>query len=135
MGKVFPADELGLREIRSTVDTRNESELPNLYAAADGTARAELFSTRVSVSDGELPALLDEAGSAVIIHENSDDHVTQPIGGAGGRIGCGNPCEEVNRCSGKAEDADVVIESGVQCTRKGIGPPSTIVRPSSGASL
>ena len=36
-----------------------------------------------------MPALLDEDGSAVIIHEQPDDHLTQPIGGAGGRIACG----------------------------------------------
>ena len=36
-----------------------------------------------------MPALLDEDGSAVIIHDMPDDHLTQPIGGAGGRIGCG----------------------------------------------
>ena len=67
----------------------DNGDLPNLYAATDGTARAEFFTTRVSVSGGEMPALLDEDGSAVIIHENPDDHLTQPIGGAGGRIGCG----------------------------------------------
>ena len=67
----------------------DNGDLPNLYAAADGTARAEFFATRVSVSGEEMPALLDEDGSAVIIHESPDDHVTQPIGGAGGRIGCG----------------------------------------------
>ena len=39
--------------------------------------------------NGDLPTLLDEDGSAVIIHENPDDHMAQPIGGAGGRIGCG----------------------------------------------
>jgi Cu-Zn family superoxide dismutase len=33
--------------------------------------------------------LLDEDGSAFIIHENADDHMTQPIGGAAGRIACG----------------------------------------------
>ena len=70
-------------------DGPDNGDLPNLYAAADGTARAEFFATRVSVSGGEIPALLDEDGSAVIIHESPDDHMTQPIGGAGGRIGCG----------------------------------------------
>ena len=71
-------------------DGPDNGDLPNLYAAADGTARAEFFTTRVSVSGGEMPALLDEDGSAVIIHDMPDDHMTQPIGGAGGRIGCGN---------------------------------------------
>ena len=67
----------------------DNGDLPNLFAAADGSARAEFFTTRVSVSGGDMPALLDEDGSAVIIHENPDDHMAQPIGGAGGRIGCG----------------------------------------------
>ncbi len=67
----------------------DNGDLPNLYAAADGTAQAEFFTTRVSVAGGGAPSLLDEDGSAVIIHENPDDHMTQPIGGAGGRIGCG----------------------------------------------
>ena len=67
----------------------DNGDLPNLFVAADGTARAEFFTTLVSVAGGDMPALLDEDGSAVIIHENPDDHMTQPIGGAGGRIGCG----------------------------------------------
>ena len=67
----------------------DNGDLPNLYAAADGSARAEFFTTRVSVAGGDMPALLDGDGSAVIIHENPDDHMTQPIGGSGGRIGCG----------------------------------------------
>ena len=67
----------------------DNGDLPNLFAAADGSARAEFFTTRVSVSGGDMPGLLDEDGSAVIIHENPDDHMAQPIGGAGGRIGCG----------------------------------------------
>ena len=70
-------------------DGPDNGDLPNLYVAADGTARAEFFTSRVSVAGGEMPALLDGDGSAVIIHENPDDHMTQPIGGAGGRIGCG----------------------------------------------
>ena len=64
-------------------------DLPNLYAAADGSVRAEFFTTRVSISGGAAPALLDENGSAVIIHEHPDDHMIQPNGGAGGRIRCG----------------------------------------------
>ena len=65
-------------------------DLPNLHVAADGTATAEFYTERVSVGTGaNKPALLDADGSALIIHANPDDHMTQPIGGAGGRIGCG----------------------------------------------
>ena len=67
----------------------DNGDLPNLFVAADGTAKAEFFTTLVSVTGGDMPALLDADGSSVIIHEHPDDHMTQPIGGAGGRIGCG----------------------------------------------
>ena len=67
----------------------DNGDLPNLFAAADGTARAQFFTARVSVAGGDMPALLDGDGSAVIVHEHPDDHMTQPIGGAGGRIACG----------------------------------------------
>ena len=71
-------------------DGPDNGDLPNLYVAADGTAMAEFFTTRVSLTgDTDLPVLLDEDGSAVIIHDQPDDHFTQPIGGAGGRIACG----------------------------------------------
>ena len=57
----------------------DHGDLPNLYATADGSARAEFFTVLVSVAGGEMPALLDEDGSAVIIHEKPDDHLNQPI--------------------------------------------------------
>ena len=63
----------------------NESgDLPNLHAAADGTAAAEVFSKLTS-----LAKLKDADGSAVLIHANADDHMAQPIGGAGARVACG----------------------------------------------
>ena len=73
-------------------DGPDNGDLPNLYVAADGTVQAEFFTTRVSIRDRARrhpPALLDENGSAIVIHAMEDDHMSQPIGGAGGRIGCG----------------------------------------------
>ncbi len=67
----------------------DNGDLPNLFVAADGSAMAQFFTTRVSLAGGDAPALLDSDGSAVIVHEKPDDHITQPIGGAGGRIACG----------------------------------------------
>lgn len=71
-------------------DGPDAGDLPNLFVAADGSARAEFYTTRVTLAPGgQQPALLDADGAAVIIHANADDHRTQPIGGAGGRIACG----------------------------------------------
>ena len=67
----------------------DNGDLPLLFAADDGTARAQFYTERVTVTGGGQPALLDGGGSTVIIHEHADDHVSQPIGGAGGRVGCG----------------------------------------------
>ena len=59
-------------------------DLPNIYIAADGTGSTEVFSSLTT-----LAALKDADGSAVLIHAGADDHQTQPIGGAGARVACG----------------------------------------------
>ena len=79
----------GLLNPDRTADAQDLGDLPNLYAAADGTARAEFFTALVTVAGGSMPALIDDDGSTVVIHESPDDHVSQPIGGAGGRVACG----------------------------------------------
>ena len=58
-------------------------ELPNIHAADDGSALAEMFTTRTDLA--ELEAI---GGFALVIHAKPDDHITQPIGGAGPRVAC-----------------------------------------------
>jgi len=64
-------------------------DLPNIYAGPDGKAAAEVFAPNVAlgVAVGRLN-LRDADGSALVIHMSPDDHVSQPIGGAGARIAC-----------------------------------------------
>lgn len=71
-------------------DGPDNADLPNIYVHANGSARAQVFTDRVSLN-GErgAPALLDADGSAMVFHANPDDHFSQPIGGAGPRIVCG----------------------------------------------
>lgn len=65
-------------------------DLPNLQAASDGKAYAELLAPFASLNGaGGRSAILDADGAALVIHEKADDHTTQPIGGAAGRIACG----------------------------------------------
>ncbi len=65
----------------------HEGNLPNLIVHADGSADVELYSHMVRLDDGFL-TLRDADGSSLIIHADRDDHVSQPIGGSGERIGC-----------------------------------------------
>jgi Cu-Zn family superoxide dismutase len=63
-------------------------DLPNLFAGADGAAMAEVFSPFVSLTVADRSPLLDADGSALVIHAAPDDHLSQPIGGAGARVAC-----------------------------------------------
>ena len=70
-------------------DGPDAGDLPNVWADARGEAHAEVFSTAVSAGPDKARAnLLDTDGSALIVHANPDDGVSQPIGGAGARIAC-----------------------------------------------
>ncbi|QSP93905.1 superoxide dismutase family protein [Marinobacter salinisoli] len=63
-------------------------DLPNIFVGEDGVGEMEAFTSMVSLDDSKH-GLLDEDGSTFIIHQNADDHITQPIGGAGPRVACG----------------------------------------------
>ena len=71
-------------------DGPDDGDLPNIWAGSDGRVHAELFTTRGRLSsEGPGQYLLDADGSALVVHANTDDHTTQPIGGAGDRVACG----------------------------------------------
>ena len=58
-------------------------DLPNIHVGADGAASAEVSSNLIT-----LTSLRDADGSAVIVHANPDDQMSQPIGGSGARVAC-----------------------------------------------
>lgn len=71
-------------------DGPDAGDLPNLFVHADSGVEAEFFTALASLSGaGGRAAILDADGAALVIHENRDDHASQPIGGAGGRFFCG----------------------------------------------
>ncbi|MEO1346279.1 MAG: superoxide dismutase family protein [Pseudomonadota bacterium] len=65
-----------------------KGDLGNIYIGADGVGELQFFKAGVFLTEGDLP-LLDSDGTAIVIHANEDDQVSQPIGGAGARIVCG----------------------------------------------
>lgn len=58
-------------------------DLPNIEITADGTGTLEGTST------GTFAGLMDDNGSAFVIHADPDDYESQPSGDAGSRIACG----------------------------------------------
>jgi superoxide dismutase, Cu-Zn family len=72
------------------VEGPHAGDLPSIDVDAAGEANVEFFNTYVVVQPGEATfALLDEDGSAIVVHESADDQMTQPGGGTGKRIACG----------------------------------------------
>lgn len=61
-------------------------DLPNVTVAGDGTLAHEALAPGVTIA-GEN-ALLDDDGSALVIHADPDDYRTDPSGESGGRIAC-----------------------------------------------
>lgn len=63
-------------------------DLPNLVVGQHGTGRLGTHNDRVTLGDGDN-SLLDGDGTALVLHADADDYVSQPSGNAGGRIACG----------------------------------------------
>lgn len=69
-------------------DGAHAGDMPNIFVASNGTVETETLNTQISLIEGEDGYLLDEDGSAVMIHEGADDYKSQTSGDAGNRVAC-----------------------------------------------
>ena len=60
-------------------------DLPNIYVAATSILELELLVPNLDLDE----KVFDHDGSALVIHEGTDDYMTDPAGAAGPRIACG----------------------------------------------
>lgn len=63
-------------------------DLPNIYAAADGTARADFFTDAISLGAGADHSVFDANGSAIIVHEKPGTYAAGESD-TGARLACG----------------------------------------------
>lgn len=63
-------------------------DLPNLIVGYDGTAYMDVVTNLVTLSPGSTTLFTDN-GTALVIHADRDDQITNPSGGSGERIACG----------------------------------------------
>jgi Cu-Zn family superoxide dismutase len=63
-------------------------DLPNIVVAEDGTASLTAVARYATLAPGET-SLFDHDGSALVIHADPDDEVSDPAGNSGARIACG----------------------------------------------
>jgi Cu-Zn family superoxide dismutase len=64
-------------------------DLPNIEIWKEGKGTMTFTISYITLQKGEKNSLLDEDGSAIIIHEKEDDYKTDSVGNVGNRIACG----------------------------------------------
>ena len=64
-------------------------DLPNIYAAADGTAVGEVLSPFLTLSKEAEETLFDNDKTAILVFAKGDNYTTDPDGEVGPRIACG----------------------------------------------
>lgn len=64
-------------------------DLANISVSQNGTVQTTLLAKLVTLQKGKRNSLLDQNGSALVIHKDPDDYVSQPSGNAGARVLCG----------------------------------------------
>jgi Cu-Zn family superoxide dismutase len=64
-------------------------DLPTLVVAASGAGEIEQVVSRISLKAEGPGSLFAGKGTAIVIHANADDDMTDPAGNSGPRIGCG----------------------------------------------
>jgi Cu-Zn family superoxide dismutase len=63
-------------------------DLPNFRVDAKGRATVSVLAQRVTLGPG-AHSLFHPGGTALVVHANPDDYMTDPAGNAGARIACG----------------------------------------------
>ena len=63
-------------------------DLPNIYAASDGSARADFFTDGITLDAGPRHSVFDADGSAIIVHEGPDSY-GEVESDTGARLACG----------------------------------------------
>ena len=74
---------------KKMADGPHAGDMMNIMVDADLNGQVSFVNERVSINgDHGLPAIFDQDGTALILHEKADDYASQPSGAAGARIGC-----------------------------------------------
>ena len=66
----------------------HSGDLPNIYAASDGSARADFFTDGITLDTGPINSIFDDDGSAIIVHERPDAYGEEESD-TGNRLACG----------------------------------------------
>lgn len=63
-------------------------DLPNIEVGDDGIISVKVTTAELTLEKNAANSILDQDGSALVIHESEDDYKTDPSGNSGDRIAC-----------------------------------------------
>jgi superoxide dismutase, Cu-Zn family len=72
-----------------TGEEPHAGDMPNFEVPASGKIVVERINTMVTLAEGRPASLFGPHGTALVIHDGTDDYKSQPAGDAGDRIACG----------------------------------------------
>ena len=70
------------------VERTHVGDMLNLYMPVGQAQHFEVLAADATLRPGDN-SLFDDDGSVLVIHESSDDYLTDPTGNAGGAVACG----------------------------------------------
>jgi Cu-Zn family superoxide dismutase len=70
-----------------TIGGPHAGDMPNQHVGQDGVLKADVLANRITLGAGEN-SVLDQDGSALVVHAKADDYHSQPSGEAGDRVAC-----------------------------------------------
>jgi Cu-Zn family superoxide dismutase len=70
-------------------DGPHVGDMPNLPVSGNGTVANYQATISATLDSGRETSLLSSNGSALVIHANEDDQMTNPAGNSGARVACG----------------------------------------------
>lgn len=71
---------------------QHAGDMPNLKPDDKGAIETKILNRKITLemeNFEDRATVYDADGSAIIIHEGADDHMSQPSGAAGSRVACG----------------------------------------------
>lgn len=64
-------------------------DMANIHVPTEGSLVVEAFNSRISLDETADNTVLDQDGSAIVVHSGADDYESQPSGDSGDHIACG----------------------------------------------
>jgi Cu-Zn family superoxide dismutase len=63
--------------------------MSNIKIPANGKLTLTIVNKDITLEKGKPNSVFQDGGTAIVIHANKDDEMTDPAGNAGDRIACG----------------------------------------------